>query len=374
MGLETYRRKRDFEKTPEPAGRPAADGDSGRDGGWSYVIQKHAATRLHYDFRLELDGVLVSWAVPKGPSLDPKDKHLAVHVEDHPVEYGSFEGTIPPGEYGGGTVLLWDRGTWEPEGDPRRGLAAGELKFTLRGEKLRGGWVLAKMKARSDEEGKDEWLLIKHRDEFAVDGDGQALLRERPESVGSGRVLEEIAAEAEASVWHGDRPADEQPDVRPGRGFSAGTLPAPRRQEGPGAARPRPTGAGHLGGGPASGRRVAPRAEARRLPRPLASAGGSRPHALPERPGLDRAVRSDRRGADQAAGGERHPGRRGRGPAAGRHHQLPGIAGRSGERADRPPALLRVRPDPPGRLRPDRRGHRGAQGGAQTHAGPTGQR
>src|SRR5438552_338844 len=132
--LREYQRKRDFRKTAEPAGQAKA----GRSGD-AFVIQKHAATRLHYDFRLELDGVLLSWAVPKGPSLDPGDKRLAVQVEDHPVDYGSFEGTIPKGEYGGGTVMLWDRGHWEPKGDPQEGYRSGRLKFTLYGEKLHGG-------------------------------------------------------------------------------------------------------------------------------------------------------------------------------------------------------------------------------------------
>src|SRR5687767_3020152 len=128
MGLKRYQTKRDFKRTPEPRGTPRATKT-----GHSYVIQKHAARRLHYDFRLELNGVLLSWAVPKGPCLDPKEKRLAVHVEDHPVEYGGFEGIIPAGEYGGGTVLLWDRGKWTPEGDPVAGMRKGRLKFTLHG-------------------------------------------------------------------------------------------------------------------------------------------------------------------------------------------------------------------------------------------------
>src|SRR5580765_5368209 len=138
MALEDYRKKRDFAKTPEPPGQARASG------GFSYCIQKHAASRLHYDFRLELDGVLLSWAVPKGPSFDPRDKRLAMHVEDHPVEYGSFEGIIPEGEYGGGTVMLWDRGDWEPLGNPHEDYRAGKLKFELNGEKLRGGWMLVR--------------------------------------------------------------------------------------------------------------------------------------------------------------------------------------------------------------------------------------
>src|SRR5438552_4475 len=132
MALKEYRRKRHFDRTPEPAGKPAPRKQSSR---LLYIIQKHDASRLHYDFRLELDGVLLSWAVPKGPSLDPAARILAVHVEDHPVEYGSFEGTIPQGEYGGGTVMLWDRGTWEPVGDARAGYKKGHLKFRLHGEK-----------------------------------------------------------------------------------------------------------------------------------------------------------------------------------------------------------------------------------------------
>src|SRR5262245_51470156 len=144
-GLAEYHRKRNFAQTPEPRGT-VGPASASRPGGLTFVIQKHAATRLHYDFRLELDGVLKSWAVPKGPSLDPQDKRLAMHVEDHPLEYGGFEGIIPKGEYGGGTVLLWDRGTWLPEGDPHAGYRAGNLKFALEGEKLSGSWALVKIR------------------------------------------------------------------------------------------------------------------------------------------------------------------------------------------------------------------------------------
>jgi bifunctional non-homologous end joining protein LigD len=217
MALEEYRKKRDFEKTPEPAGD--AREANRRQPGLLFVIQKHAAGRLHYDFRLELDGVLLSWAVPKGPSLDPHDRHLAARVEDHPLEYGSFEGTIPKGEYGGGTVLLWDRGTWEPEGDPHDGLRKGDLKFVLHGEKLKGAWVLVRMRPRPGREDKEEWLLIKHRDQESVEGGGQRILTERPDSVASGRTLEEVAAAGEASVWHGDLPPDRQTEARPGEEF-----------------------------------------------------------------------------------------------------------------------------------------------------------
>src|SRR6185369_13182977 len=161
MGLETYRRKRDFGKTPEPKGTPRRKRGRGR----SFVIQKHAASRMHHDFRLELDGVLKSWAVPKGPPLEPRGQALAVEVEDHPIEYGSFEGVIPKGEYGGGTVMLWDRGTWRPEGDARAGLKAGKLDFVLEGERLRGRWSLVRMGGRAGEDGKENWLLIKRSDD-----------------------------------------------------------------------------------------------------------------------------------------------------------------------------------------------------------------
>src|SRR5688572_26880092 len=154
MALETYRKKRDFKKTPEPPGKKG-HAKSGN----SFVIQKHAARQLHYDFRLELDGVLLSWAVPKGPSLDPKDRRLAVHVEDHPIEYGKFEGIIPAGQYGGGTVLLWDRGTWEPEEDPVVMYRRGRIKFLLDGEKLQGAWMLLRMAGRKEGE-KENWLLV----------------------------------------------------------------------------------------------------------------------------------------------------------------------------------------------------------------------
>lgn len=165
MALEVYRKKRDFKKTPEPAGRPARKSGARKKGN-SFVIQKHAARRLHYDFRLEMDGVLKSWAVTRGPSLVPSDKRLAVHVEDHPLEYGGFEGTIPRGEYGGGTVILWDRGIWSPLNDAHKGYAKGHLEFELEGEKLRGRWHLVRMPKRRGEK-RENWLLIKSDDEAA---------------------------------------------------------------------------------------------------------------------------------------------------------------------------------------------------------------
>src|SRR5216684_2187900 len=195
--LASYRAKRDFSQTEEPAGKAAvAAGQALR-----FVVQRHDATRLHYDFRLELDGVFKAWAVTKGPSLDPQVKRLAVEVEDHPLDYGDFEGTIPEGQYGGGTVQLWDRGYWLPQGDPHEGLKKGDLKFVLDGERLHGSWVLVRMKWDRDrgrgegpnrKNGRTNWLLIKHRDEAAHEGDDEKLLAD-PKSVASGRTLKEIA-------------------------------------------------------------------------------------------------------------------------------------------------------------------------------------
>jgi bifunctional non-homologous end joining protein LigD len=192
--LATYRAKRDFTRTDEPSGRAAvAPAKELR-----FVVQKHDATRLHYDFRLELDGVFKSWAITRGPSIDPTVKRLAVEVEDHPLDYGDFEGTIPEGQYGGGTVQLWDRGYWMPVGDPHEGLRKGDLKFVLEGERLHGSWVLVRMKwdrerGRGEAAGKrTNWLLIKHRDEAAHEGDDDKLLAD-PKSVASGRTLKEIA-------------------------------------------------------------------------------------------------------------------------------------------------------------------------------------
>jgi bifunctional non-homologous end joining protein LigD len=185
--LATYRKKRDFEKTAEPSGdAKVAPSKQPR-----FVIQKHDATRLHYDLRLEFDGVFKSWAVTRGPSIDPHDKRLAVEVEDHPLDYGDFEGTIPDSEYGGGTVQLWDRGTWESD-DPDRGFKKGDLKFTLHGDKLHGSWVLVRMKGDRYGGKRTNWLLIKHRDEFAQDGEGESILEE-DRSVASGRSMAQIA-------------------------------------------------------------------------------------------------------------------------------------------------------------------------------------
>src|SRR4051794_4588725 len=190
MALEEYKRKRDFQKTPEPSpGRVLASAEK-----LSYLIQKHDATRLHYDFRLELDGVLLSWAVTKGPSLDPADKRLAVRTEDHPLSYGAFEGTIPKGQYGGGTVMLWDQGSWEPKGDPHAGLKKGHLSFILHGKRLKGGWNLIRMRGN---EKRENWLLIKEKDADArLDGTDPDFLEDLSSSVKSGRSMDEIAGGA----------------------------------------------------------------------------------------------------------------------------------------------------------------------------------
>ncbi|WAC27425.1 DNA ligase D [Ancylobacter sp. SL191] len=191
MALDTYRAKRDFTVTAEPKGETAV----GK--GHAYLIQKHAARRLHYDLRLEMDGVLKSWAVTRGPSLVPGEKRLAVHVEDHPLAYGSFEGTIPKGQYGGGTVMLWDSGSWIPKGDPRKGYKKGHLDFELRGEKLSGHWHLVRMPKRRGET-QESWLLFKADDAAARTKDAPDILEEAPDSVKTGRTLDEIAEDAPA--------------------------------------------------------------------------------------------------------------------------------------------------------------------------------
>jgi bifunctional non-homologous end joining protein LigD len=200
--LKEYRRKRDFSRTSEPRGGRVRAARK-----LAYVIQKHAATNLHYDLRLELDGVMKSWAVPKGPSLDPSVKRLAMQVEDHPVEYNAFEGTIPKGEYGGGTVMLWDRGTYEYGGDDpdpieglRRGYEKGDFKFVLHGKRLKGSWVLVRI--RRGAPNKPQWLLIKHRDEYANPESDVAA--EYQTSVTTRRTMEAIA-EGKRRVWRSNR-------------------------------------------------------------------------------------------------------------------------------------------------------------------------
>ncbi|MHA6642321.1 DNA ligase D [Mesorhizobium sp. A623] len=208
MPLEQYRAKRDFSKTAEPSGKqPRRKVKTA--GGGIFVVHKHAATRLHYDLRLEHGGVLWSWAVTRGPSLDPSEKRLAVHVEDHPIDYAPFEGTIPKGEYGGGSVIVWDEGTWTPEHDPAAGMKKGHLDFELHGEKLTGKWHLVRLKPRLGEK-KDNWLLIKSDD--AAAHPGEDILNERPESVKSGLTVEEVGKGKSAKgekpkVWHSNKPA-----------------------------------------------------------------------------------------------------------------------------------------------------------------------
>jgi bifunctional non-homologous end joining protein LigD len=206
--LAEYKRKRDFTRTKEPAGNSVG---SRSKRALRFVIQKHAASHLHFDFRLELDGVMKSWAVPKGPSYDPAVKRLAMEVEDHPIEYNAFEGTIPKGQYGGGTVMLWDRGTYEPEAGGgnealREGYERGDLKFVLHGKRLEGGWVLVRM--RRGEGSRAQWLLIKHRDESA-DRDYD-VTAEVTTSVATGRTMEEIATRSER-VWNSNRDGEAKP-------------------------------------------------------------------------------------------------------------------------------------------------------------------
>jgi bifunctional non-homologous end joining protein LigD len=178
MGLTEYRRKRNFRRTPEPRGKRGRRHEE-----LVFVIQKHDASRLHYDFRLELDGVLKSWAVPKGPDIDPANKRLAMQVEDHPLEYGDFEGVIPQDEYGGGTVMLWDKGVWEPLEDAKKGLREGHLKFALHGNKLQGRWMLVRKGGRAAPEER-HWFLFKERDEFARRG--KSITEKMPLSVTTG--------------------------------------------------------------------------------------------------------------------------------------------------------------------------------------------
>jgi bifunctional non-homologous end joining protein LigD len=198
MALEEYKRKRDFKQTPEPP--PKVERGRQR----RFVVQKHRATRLHYDFRLEMDGVLKSWAVPKGPSLDPADKRLAMQVEDHPVSYFDFEGIIPSGNYGAGTVMVWDMGTWEPQGDPAEMLRKGDLKFRLDGQKLKGDFALVHIKSRRPGSKGNEWLLIKHRDAYVQEPYD---IDKYDFSVLTKRTMDEIAGDQGSAEWQSSRKA-----------------------------------------------------------------------------------------------------------------------------------------------------------------------
>jgi len=216
LDIETYNRKRDFSKTQEPPGRKL------KGKGDSFVVQKHDASRLHWDFRLELNGVLKSWAVPKGPSLNPDEKRLAMRTEDHPLDYGDFEGTIPKGEYGGGTVMLWDQGRWipEPSKDPSKTIEDGHLHFTLEGDRMKGEWVMFRLKPRPGEKA-EPWMLKKVTDEFAEPQDGDALVDNCVTSVTTGRTMAEIAAGED--VWRSNRGGQ-----KGGRGKkTAGKAPPP---------------------------------------------------------------------------------------------------------------------------------------------------
>jgi bifunctional non-homologous end joining protein LigD len=195
MTLKTYNEKRNFKVTPEPSGKPHANSANATER--IYVVQKHRATALHYDFRLEWNGALLSWAVPKGPSTDPTVKRLAMQVEDHPIDYANFEGVIPEGEYGGGTVMVWDTGTWTPEqDDPQAALDKGDFKFTLHGKKLHGSWVLVRTRGFGSSS-KPSWLLIKHKDKFASTDDVTA---SEPKSILSRRLLVDIARDGNGDV------------------------------------------------------------------------------------------------------------------------------------------------------------------------------
>lgn len=244
MALDLYRQKRDFSKTAEPRGAVRGRRDAG-----AFVVQKHAARRLHYDFRLEMGGVLKSWAVTRGPSLVAGEKRLAVHVEDHPVDYGDFEGTIPKGEYGGGAVIVWDRGRWTPVGDAKKGYAKGHLEFELAGEKLQGRWHLVRMQKKPGEK-HENWLLIKSEDEAARPASAPDILEERPDSVVTGRDVAEVAGEAPGWSSKTGRiaeaaPADGAPAAKkasPRKSKAAAKAPADGKDPAPEAARAVPKG------------------------------------------------------------------------------------------------------------------------------------
>ena len=221
MSLKEYAQKRHFNVSPEPSGKAAPAKNRNA---LVYVIQKHRATALHYDFRLEWNGVLLSWAVPKGPSLDSSVKRLAMQVEDHPMEYASFEGVIPEGEYGGGTVMVWDEGTWTPESpDVNAALAKGDLKFTLHGKKLQGSWVLVRTHGWGSSSGKS-WLLIKHRDQYTATKD---VTIEKPRSIVSNKLLAEIARDGGGNV---EKAATGDPGYKPKKATPAKNPVAAKRE------------------------------------------------------------------------------------------------------------------------------------------------
>ena len=224
MTLKEYKKKRHFGVSPEPSGKTAL---ANKHDALIYVIQKHRATALHYDFRLEWNGVLLSWAVPKGPSLDSSVKRLAMQVEDHPVEYASFEGVIPEGEYGGGTVMVWDEGTWTPESpDVNAALAKGDLKINLHGKKLKGSWVLVRTHGWGSSSGKS-WLLIKHRDQYTSTED---VTIEKPRSIVSNKLLAEIARDGDGDV---EKAATGDPGYKPKKAVAAKKAAAAKKTRAP---------------------------------------------------------------------------------------------------------------------------------------------
>ncbi|HEV2325961.1 MAG TPA: DNA ligase D [Terracidiphilus sp.] len=224
--LARYRSMRDFKATAEPRGDGARKARSSA-AELPFVVQKHAARQLHYDFRLAWNGVLKSWAVAKGPSYFPGHKRLAVHVEDHPIEYGDFEGTIPKGQYGGGAVMVWDTGTWMPLGDAGRGLEEGHLKFELQGKKLKGKWALVRMHGRADRSGRDNWLLIKEKDEFARDESDPAIIDEAPDSAVTGKTIDQIA-NGKGRVWNSSRESHQKPESAASRSEKNGSIQSAR--------------------------------------------------------------------------------------------------------------------------------------------------
>ncbi|MFB3853065.1 MAG: DNA polymerase ligase N-terminal domain-containing protein [Vicinamibacterales bacterium] len=289
MALEEYRARRNFKKTPEPPGRPAA---ATRKGKRAFSVQKHLASHLHYDIRLEHRGVLLSWAVPKGPSLDPRERRLAMRVEDHPVEYGDFEGVIPEG-YGAGIVLLWDAGYWVPEvDDVDRALEKGDLKFRLEGYKLKGSWVLVRTRGAGDR----GWLLIKHRDEWSIDTEELNITAFAPLSVKSNGDFADVLAADNPSVWLSNRPA---PGGRAGAMFERIVERALSLREQSGGDKPGPTpSTGESSADPGSPRR-------RSVSNPANAAAGR--GAARKRKAVARTTGSVRR---PAAAGRKAPARR----------------------------------------------------------------
>ena len=279
--LARYRQKRDFARTPEPDEAPAPAEGQGRAGAPIFVVQKHWASRLHYDFRLELDGVLLSWAVPKGPSFDPAKSSMAIHVEDHPLDYAAFEGTIPAKQYGAGKVIVWDRGTWEPVGDPAEGMARGKLLFRLHGEKLAGLWELVRIAKPGDRQ--DPWMLFKKKDEWARPLAEYDVIAALPDSVVAAPLGPVEAREPRAARGAAAK-------ARPGGAARPGD-PA-----GGGAAGADRAAARHPGGDAAAAGRLGDRDQVRRLPADGAHRGRPGEARHPQRPRLDAQDAGARRG------------------------------------------------------------------------------